>query len=245
MSWLADTYVELGWAPEAAGGLVALLNVGSLAGAVTAGLIGGRYLGLGPALVVLSMGFALATAGFVLLPALGPLWAVLAGYANGALFPLLLALPLPLAGSVNGVAGLSTVMIGAGYSLAATGPIVLGAVRDATGSFHASLLILVVVAAAFAASLPFRRSLGGTARNRHGRLGPSFADGDRASAALGLIHHLVRARREIEDLLRKRLCHEREDVLLAQHPIRSPLGIHERNGAVAPALHESERVLHG
>ncbi|MEA2622931.1 MAG: transporter, family, cyanate transporter [Chloroflexota bacterium] len=155
VSWLAGSYVELGWTPEAAGGLVALLNVGSLAGALTAGLVGGRYLGLGRALVVLGIGFAVATAGFPLVPELGPVWAALAGYTNGALFPLLLALPLPLVGSVDRVAGISTVMLGAGYSLAATGPIILGAVRDSTGSFHQSLLFLVLVAAAFAASLPW------------------------------------------------------------------------------------------
>jgi cyanate permease len=34
-------------------------------------------------------------------------------------------------------------MIGAGYTLAAVGPVGLGAARDASGSFHASLMILV------------------------------------------------------------------------------------------------------
>jgi cyanate permease len=34
-------------------------------------------------------------------------------------------------------------MIGAGYTLAAISPVTLGAARDASGSFHASLMILV------------------------------------------------------------------------------------------------------
>jgi CP family cyanate transporter-like MFS transporter len=155
VSWLADAYVELGWTPTAAGGLVALLNVASLVGALTAGLISGRFLGLPRALVVLGLGFALSAVGFAFLPELGPIWAALAGYTNGALFPLLLALPLPLVGSSDRVAGISTVMIGVGYTIAAASPIALGAVRDATGSFHQSLLFLVLIAAGFAASLPF------------------------------------------------------------------------------------------
>ena len=44
----------------------------------------------------------------------------------------------------------ATVMIGAGYTLAATSPIVLGAVRDTTGSFTASLAVLAAVGLCFA-----------------------------------------------------------------------------------------------
>ena len=44
-------------------------------------------------------------------------------------------------------------MLGAGYTITAAGPILLGAVRDATGSFSASLWVLVAVAAAFVASV--------------------------------------------------------------------------------------------
>jgi cyanate permease len=38
-------------------------------------------------------------------------------------------------------------MLGAGYSLAALTPFVLGGIRDATGSFTASLWLIVAVAA--------------------------------------------------------------------------------------------------
>jgi cyanate permease len=44
-------------------------------------------------------------------------------------------------------------MIGAGYTLAAVSPVVLGAARDASGSFHVSLFILVGVAAVLAVGL--------------------------------------------------------------------------------------------
>jgi len=46
-------------------------------------------------------------------------------------------------------APMTTVMIGAGYTLAATSPIVLGAVRDTTGSFTASLAVLALIGFCF------------------------------------------------------------------------------------------------
>ena len=40
-------------------------------------------------------------------------------------------------------------MLGAGYSISATSPFVLGAVRDATGSFSDALWLLVATCAGF------------------------------------------------------------------------------------------------
>ncbi len=149
ISWMADVYRERGWSPEAAGLLVAVLNVASLLGALTAGLLT-RRIGLRRSLPILAVGFAIAPAAFVVLPDFGVAWAALAGFTNGALFPLLLAVPLPIGRSAEEVAGMSTVMIGFGYTLAATSPILLGAVRDTTGSFTASLTVLALIGGCFA-----------------------------------------------------------------------------------------------
>jgi CP family cyanate transporter-like MFS transporter len=154
ISWIADVYRERGWTPEAAGLVIATINVASLVGALIAGLLT-RRLGMRTALMLLAVGFGVAPAAFVVLPDFGFAWAALAGLTNGALFPLLLALPLPIGRSTEEVVGMSTVMIGVGYTLAATSPIVLGAVRDATGSFNASLLVVTVIGIAFAAGVAF------------------------------------------------------------------------------------------
>jgi CP family cyanate transporter-like MFS transporter len=146
---VADVYRERGWTPEAAGLVVAALNVASLVGALMAGVLSRRF-GLRPSLLALAVGFAIAPAAIVALPDFGFGWAALAGFTNGALFPLLLAVPLPIGRSAEEVAGMTTVMIGAGYTLAATSPIVLGAVRDSTGSFTASLVVLAAIGACFA-----------------------------------------------------------------------------------------------
>jgi CP family cyanate transporter-like MFS transporter len=53
-----------------------------------------------------------------------------------------MTLPLDAAATRAEVAAYSTVMLGAGYALSSVAPVLLGAVRDATGSFTAPLAIL-------------------------------------------------------------------------------------------------------
>src|SRR5205085_12178291 len=84
-----------------------------------------------------------ACLGFVLVPAGGYLWAVLAGAAIGAVFPLMLTLPLDLARRPGEVGALAAMMLLGGYLISATGPLGLGAARDATGSFTLALWALV------------------------------------------------------------------------------------------------------
>jgi MFS transporter, CP family, cyanate transporter len=153
ITWMADAYVEDGWSPAAAGAMLGLLNIGSLAGSLTIGFAVGRLISYGSALGLMAGLFAASIVGFVAAPAAGFAWAILAGYANGALFPLVLALPLRFASTADRVAGLSSVMLGVGYTLAALSPVVLGAVRDATGSFRESLLVLVVAVLVFLAGV--------------------------------------------------------------------------------------------
>jgi CP family cyanate transporter-like MFS transporter len=146
-SWLPDVYVERGWSQSAAGGLLAVLNtvtilVGFLV-AWTADHIGTRRLWLaGAAALQLA-----ALAGVVLAPSAGWVWAVLLGVAIGPLFPLTMTLPLDAAEGPAEVAALAGMMLGLGYTLSSTGPLLLGAVRDLSGGFNAVLWVLVAAAA--------------------------------------------------------------------------------------------------
>ena len=71
-------------------------------------------------------------------------WAALLGAAAGMLFTIVMTLPLDAAGSRTEVAAMTTLMLGVGYSISAFAPVVLGAVRDASGSFTAALALLAV-----------------------------------------------------------------------------------------------------
>ena len=72
---------------------------------------------------------------------------ILLGLGIGAYFPLALTLPVDVAGDAGDAASISAFMLLIGYVLAATAPVVLGVVRDATGNFEAVIWILVVLAA--------------------------------------------------------------------------------------------------
>jgi CP family cyanate transporter-like MFS transporter len=89
--------------------------------------------------------------GVVLWPGGGWFWAVLIGIAIGPLFPLTLTLPLDAAERPAEVAALTGMMLGLGYTLSASGPLILGAVRDLSGGFDAVLWVLVGAAAILAA----------------------------------------------------------------------------------------------
>ena len=79
-------------------------------------------------------------------PAGGWVWAALTGAAIGTIFPVMLTLPLDVADDPADVGAVAGVMLGVGYALAAAAPLVLGAVRDVTGSFSVSLWAIVFVA---------------------------------------------------------------------------------------------------
>jgi CP family cyanate transporter-like MFS transporter len=85
--------------------------------------------------------------GILLWPAGGWGWAVLLGLAIGPLFPLTMTLPLDAAERPAEVAALAGMMRGVGYTLSASSPLLLGAVRDLTGGFNAVLWMLAGAAA--------------------------------------------------------------------------------------------------
>ena len=145
-AWLPDTYVEHGWSQSSAGALLAVLNTVTIpvgfAVAWAADHIGTRRLWLAGAAALQLLGLL----GVALLPGGGWFWAVVLGFGVGPLFPLTLTLPLDAAERPAEVAALAGMMLGVGYTLSASSPLALGAVRDLAGSFGAVLWVLVVAA---------------------------------------------------------------------------------------------------
>jgi CP family cyanate transporter-like MFS transporter len=73
------------------------------------------------------------------------------------MFALVLTLPLDLEDEPRRVGALVGMMLGVGYTIGAVSPFVLGAIRDATGSFATSLWIITAFSGllvAAAAALP-------------------------------------------------------------------------------------------
>jgi CP family cyanate transporter-like MFS transporter len=72
-------------------------------------------------------------------------WAALLGAAIGLLFPSLMMLPLDVADRPADVGAIAALMLGAGYTLSAVGPTVLGLTRDVAGSFTLAMWVLIAV----------------------------------------------------------------------------------------------------
>jgi MFS transporter, CP family, cyanate transporter len=146
-SWLPDTYVERGWSDGSAGALLAILNTLTIpvgfAVAWIADHRGQRRAWLAGAASLQLAGLI----GVVTVPSAGWLWAAVLGIAIGPLFPLTMTLPLDATDRPAEVASLAGMMLGVGYTLSATSPLLLGVIRDATGGFTAVLWTLVALAA--------------------------------------------------------------------------------------------------
>jgi MFS transporter, CP family, cyanate transporter len=142
-AWLPDSYVERGWSEGAAGALLAVLNLAALPSSFLIPWASDRHGGRRRFLTAMGVLLVTGLTGLVLVPAAGYLWAACVGVANGAMFPLVLTLPLDLADRASDVAALVGMMLGVGYVLAATSPFALGVVRDLSGSFTAALWALV------------------------------------------------------------------------------------------------------
>lgn len=146
-AWLAAVYVERGWDPVAAGGLPTIMGVVSLGAMVAVPWLSGRGASrrtLLAASAVLATG---SLAGIALAVGPAPAWAAAIGLALGMTFTLVLALPVDIGGDQRDVGGAATMMLLVGYLLSSGAPFVLGAVRDVTGDFAASLWLLVAIAA--------------------------------------------------------------------------------------------------
>jgi CP family cyanate transporter-like MFS transporter len=167
IAWLPNAYVERGWSTAAAGSLVAIANGMGLLTTMGVPLVADRFRSRRPAILVaaaVSTGALVVVAG---VPELAyPAVAVL-GLGLGAILPLVLTLPLDVADDPARVGSVAALMLLGGYVISSTAPFVLGAARDLTGNFGASLWLLVVVGVAFTATC--LRLSGGRLRRGVGR----------------------------------------------------------------------------
>jgi len=86
--------------------------------------------------------------GLLVAPTTAPaVWAVLWGLGTGTAFPLALTLVLVRTRDVAQTGRLSAAAQSVGYLLAATGPLAVGLLHDATGGWRAGLVVLAVLQA--------------------------------------------------------------------------------------------------
>jgi cyanate permease len=151
VAWLPNVYVERGWSPADAGTLLAVFNAVGLLATLGVPLVADRVGTRRTQLLVPAIAAIVGFTGVVVAPDPAVLWAVILGLAIGGIFPLVLTLPLDVAHEPAMVGSAAAFMLLGGYMISSIAPILLGEARDLTGTFEASLLLLLSVNVAFAA----------------------------------------------------------------------------------------------
>jgi CP family cyanate transporter-like MFS transporter len=151
IAWLPNAFVERGWSTADAGSLVAVINGVGLITTLGVPLFADRFGARRQQLLATALVATLTMVGIIVLPVYAYAWAALLGLALGTVFPLALTLPLDVTDEPSQVGAVAALMLLGGYVVSALGPFVLGAARDATGTFEVSLWLLVAVAVALIA----------------------------------------------------------------------------------------------
>ena len=152
VSWLPNAFVERGWDEASAGALIGAFNgvglVTTIGLPIVADRLGSRRIQLlGSSLIAV-----VALVAIIAAPDLAFVWVSILGLALGAVFPLVLTLPLDVTDDPARVGSVAALMLLGGYVVSSLGPVVLGAARDLTGDFGASLWMLVGLAVALVVS---------------------------------------------------------------------------------------------
>ena len=149
LTWLSPLYLDAGWSASRAGLLLGLFSLTQVFSALAIPALADRAGDHRP-WVALCVGVAAAMlAAIGLAPTAAPwLWAALLGLGVGGMFALALTLLVRQASTPAAAARLSGMALLVGYLLAATGPVLAGAVYDAVGSYRAPFLLLAGIGAA-------------------------------------------------------------------------------------------------
>jgi CP family cyanate transporter-like MFS transporter len=150
VAWLPNIFVERGWAADSAGALVAVFNGVGLLTTIGLPLVADRLGARRPQLTAASIVAVVALLMLIIAPMMAFLWVAILGLSLGAVFPLVLTLPLDVASNPAEVGSVAALMLFGGYILSAVGPVVLGTARDLTGSFSTSLVLLLTIAVVLA-----------------------------------------------------------------------------------------------
>jgi len=147
LTWLPDILEsDAGVSAVSAGALTALAAVLGGPASLVVPLVAARFRSQVVPVLVVAAPTLVALAGLLLAPSSAPLlWALLYGIGTGSAFPLSMTLVLLRTRDVGQTGRLSAAAQSAGYLLAATGPIAVGALAEVTGGWRAGLLALVVV----------------------------------------------------------------------------------------------------
>src|SRR6266568_1389109 len=149
LSWLPTIFQDRGDSAVTAGNLLALMGVGNLATSLIVPMLAHRRPGQRGLVVPSLIGTAAGLAGSLWAP-LGsaPFWVLVLGVSQGSCLGLAIFFTLARAPDAGVAASLSAFAQSVGYLVASAGPLVVGLLHSATGSWNIPVALLLVLCAA-------------------------------------------------------------------------------------------------
>jgi MFS transporter, CP family, cyanate transporter len=152
-AWLPSLLIDaVGLDGRAAGAGLSVFQVAGIAGTLLAPPLATRMRRQRALTVGLAVLSALSLAGLLQAPSVWPLWAAVGGLALGASLATATTLIVLRTRRAAATRGLSAMAQTVAYTIAASGPVVVGGLYAATGSWTAPLLLLIAVTGAMAAA---------------------------------------------------------------------------------------------
>jgi MFS transporter, CP family, cyanate transporter len=146
VSWFATLYRDHGWTKTDAGVLLAVLTSAGIPAGLVAPVLAARRPDQRAWAVGSTAVIAAGFTGVVVAPTAAPyVWAVLLGIGLNTVFPIVLTLVVLRSRTAADAARLSAMAQSVGYSLAAFGPLLVGALHDLTSSWRTSFALLLGV----------------------------------------------------------------------------------------------------
>jgi CP family cyanate transporter-like MFS transporter len=149
LSWLPTIFQDRGDSAVTAGNLLALMGVGNLAASLLVPVLAHRRPSQRGLVVPSLIGTATGLAGSLWAP-LGsaPFWVLVLGVSQGSCLGLAIFFMLARAPDAGVSASLSAFAQSVGYLVASAGPLVVGLLHSATGSWNLPVALLLVLCAA-------------------------------------------------------------------------------------------------
>lgn len=145
LAWLAPYFEDRGRTPTQAGVLLSVFSAAQLVSGIGAPVLADRMHDRRPLLAVSGLASFGGLAGLLVAPDAGALWMVVSGLGLGAGFAVALVYLADWAETPAASARLTAMCFLVGYSVAAVGPALFGALRDASGGFRVPLVTLLVL----------------------------------------------------------------------------------------------------
>ena len=149
LSWLPTIFQDRGASAVTAGNLLALMGGGNLATSLVVPVLAHRRPGQRALVVPSLIGTAAGLSGCLWAPlGMAPFWVLVLGVSQGSCLGLAIFFMLARAPDAGVAASLSAFSQSVGYLVASVGPLMVGLLHSATGSWNIPVALLLVLCAA-------------------------------------------------------------------------------------------------